>query len=100
IGLVANVNPPTSFPYGSNPYWMTTVGGTTFFIANNYELWKTDGTAAGTQMLHSSFGVMAELFNANGTFYFGADDGLNGAELWKSDGTAAGTVMVKDVNPG
>ena len=40
------------------------------------------------------------LTNLNGTLYFQASDGANGAELWKSDGTAAGTVMVKDIDPG
>jgi ELWxxDGT repeat protein len=38
-----------------------------------------------------------ELINVNGTIFFRANDGINGAELWKSDGTAAGTVMVKDI---
>src|SRR5688572_16045796 len=35
-----------------------------------------------------------------GTYYFAADDGINGRELWKSDGTAAGTVMIKDIHLG
>ena len=34
------------------------------------------------------------------TFYFIADDQINGPELWKSDGSAAGTVLVKDIYPG
>ena len=34
------------------------------------------------------------------TFYFIADDGINGYELWKSDGTTSGTVIVKDINSG
>ena len=33
------------------------------------------------------------------TFFFGADDGVNGYELWKSDGTGNGTAMIKDINP-
>ena len=40
------------------------------------------------------------LTNVNGTFFFRADDGINGAELWKSDGTSGGTVLVKDIDPG
>ena len=69
------------------------------------ELWKSDGTSAGT--------VMVQDFNSGGsstwltyltaignTLFFKADDGVNGDELWKSDGTSAGTVMVKDIRSG
>ena len=34
----------------------------------------------------------------NGTLFFRANDGVNGAELWRSDGTADSTVMVADIN--
>ena len=37
--------------------------------------------------------------NVNGTLFFQADDGTDGAQLWKSDGTSAGTVMVSLINP-
>ncbi len=40
------------------------------------------------------------LYNASGTLYFSANDGINGSEFWKSDGTSAGTVLVKDINAG
>ncbi len=69
------------------------------------ELWKSDGTAAGTMMVKdigpgSSGSDPQDLTNVNGTLYFDANDGRDGSELWKSDGTAAGTVMVKDIDPG
>ena len=78
------------------------------------ELWKTDGTAAGTVLVkdinpggYSGYGgyypdssFPANLTNVGGTLFFTANDGINGAELWKSDGTTAGTVMVKDISPG
>ncbi|MBL9161161.1 MAG: hypothetical protein JNL18_00305 [Planctomycetaceae bacterium] len=70
------------------------------------EIWRTDGTEAGTyrvKSIRSSFspGAIGQtLFNVNGELLFFADDGVHGNELWKSDGTEAGTVMVKDVNPG
>ncbi|MDB5334442.1 MAG: hypothetical protein JWN70_61 [Planctomycetaceae bacterium] len=73
--------------------------------AGGRELWKSDGTAAGTVLVKdirpgtsSSFPV--ELTNVNGTVFFNATDGLTGPELWKSDGTAAGTVLVKDIKDG
>ncbi|MCK9211932.1 MAG: T9SS type A sorting domain-containing protein [Ignavibacteriaceae bacterium] len=89
---------------------LVNVNGTLFFMANNgtngEELWKSDGTVAGTAMVKdikpgasgSTGGLSPSLLiNVNGTLYFVADDGTNGAELWKSDGTVSGTVMVKDI---
>jgi ELWxxDGT repeat protein len=50
--LVDDINPG---PGWSNPQNLTQVGGTLFFAAyddtNGYQLWKTDGTAAGSVML-------------------------------------------------
>ena len=69
---------------------------------HGYELWRTDGTAAGTYMVKDiSVGSQSSnadnLFDFNGVLYFSAYTVANGRELWKSDGTANGTVMVKDV---
>ncbi len=85
---------------------MINVGGMVFFGATDgvagVELWKSDGTAAGTVMVKDIYSGpfssdVKYLTNVNGTVFFVANDGTNGAELWKSDGTAAGTVMVKDL---
>jgi len=71
----------------------------------NLELWKTDGTAAGTQMLLDigpgmNPGYVDRLTVASDGFYFYANDSIHGLELWKSDGTAVGTVITKDIVPG
>jgi ELWxxDGT repeat protein len=90
-------------------YDLTAVGNTIYFRAddgtNGEELWKSDGTAAGTEMVNdinsgSGSSIPAYLTAIGNTLYFRADDGTNGHELWKSDGTASGTVMVKDINGG
>ncbi len=91
------------------PQFLTNVNGTLFFraydAAHGLELWKSDGTEAGTVLVkdivpgtdHSS---PYELTDVNGTLFFLAYDAAHGHELWKSDGTEAGTVLVKDIVPG
>lgn len=95
---------------GSDPKEFTVVGSTMYFTADSpgsgRELWKTDGTAAGTKMVHniaSPAGVgsnPADLTLFNGKLYFTADDGLKGRELWTTDGTPAGTKIVRDIQFG
>jgi ELWxxDGT repeat protein len=50
--MVLDINPG---PVSSYPGDLTDVNGTVFFAANDglhgYELWRSDGTAAGTQMV-------------------------------------------------
>ncbi|MBL8827197.1 MAG: cadherin-like domain-containing protein, partial [Planctomycetaceae bacterium] len=96
----------------ANPRNLTNVNGTLYFSAvpgetgsANFELWKSDGTSAGTVLIKdirpgNNGSVPQLLTNVNGTLYFQANDGTNGQELWKSDGTSAGTVLVKDIRVG
>lgn len=92
-----------------NPVNLTNVNGRLFFRGNDgsngNELWKSDGTTAGTMLLKninptSNGSGSGQYCDVNGTLFFAANDGTNGAELWKSDGTSAGTVIVKDLTPG
>lgn len=101
---------------GSDGPWsddLVDVNGTVFFAAHDggatgVELWKSDGTEAGTVLVKdirpggdpTGSSYPTRLTNVNGTLFFIADDGTHGYELWKSDGTASGTVLVKDINPG
>src|SRR5262249_54172160 len=107
---------PVLTPLGpAFPAGLTEVNGTVFFAAadetHGTELWKTDGTAAGTGLvkdihpgLESPYAgappvpassAPADLTAVDGTLFFTADDGGHRPELWKSDGTADGTVLVK-----
>jgi ELWxxDGT repeat protein len=107
--MLTDINPVprNGFSPGSGlfPDYLTNLNGTLFFSATDdvksatTELWKSDGTAAGTMIvkdmcLKPPCNDLLALTNANGTLFFVADDGVNGYELWKSDGTAAGTVML------
>ena len=92
------------YPCHGSPEDLTEVNGTLFFSASdeihNSALWKSDGTAAGTEMVTDALIVYPEtLRNVDGTLYFSATDGIHGIELWRSDGTEAGTVLVKDIHP-
>jgi len=100
--------PPNTFGNpGSQPMNFKSAGQFLFFSANNgtngNELWKTDGTEAGTVLVKdinlSGNSDPQNIENINGIVYFSADDGLYGNELWKSDGTEAGTILVKEINP-
>ena len=88
---------------------MTVVGSTLFFAASDgvhgTELWKSDGTAAGTVMVKDIYpGAVGSypknMANVNGTLFYQAFDPHGGYELFRSDGTSAGTYMVKDIYPG
>ena len=94
---------------GSSPYYFTEVNGELFFrartAAENYELWKTDGTTAGTNLVKdiyvgSSSSSPQNFFAYNNELYFSANDGSSGYELWKSDGTESGTVLAEDLHVG
>jgi len=62
------------------------------------QLWKTDGTVAGTVLIQT-FTQMGGLSTMNNAVYFTATIAPFGTELWRSDGTLAGTTLVKDINP-
>ena len=112
--LVKDIFPGNNAFYAnsSSPHNLTNVNGTLFFSAcdseintnnQNFELWKSDGTSAGTvKVKEIRAGINGSsprgLANANGFLYFSANDGIIGREIWKSDGTEAGTTLIKDLS--
>ncbi len=108
--LVADIKALTG---SSNPQPLAAVGHVLFFMADDglhgNELWRTDGTEAGTYLVKNikpdtaTQPGQAMPFAAiafGNVLLFAADDGAHGKELWISDGTAAGTTMLADLNPG
>jgi ELWxxDGT repeat protein len=79
--------------------------GFAMFVGGNgsdYELWRTDGTLAGTTRVadiapgvaSSISGTDGDITAVGGRAVFVADDGIFGKQLWGSDGTAQGTVRL------
>lgn len=72
---------------------------TASFDGMGRELWKSNGTEAGTVIVHDINPGPANsnptyLYFHNGILYFSATAGGGKYALWKTDGTAAGTVIV------
>ncbi len=69
--------------------------------AGGSELWKTDGSDAGSVLVKnvnpSGDAALQDLTTVADTLFFTADDGIHGRELWKSDGTTSGTTLVADL---
>lgn len=83
-------------------------GGTVYFTASDVlyglELWKTDGTAAGTVRITdlcpgACDSLPRNLTVVGSSIFFSADDGVHGTELWITDGITF-IRMVADAVPG
>jgi ELWxxDGT repeat protein len=104
--LIKDINPG---PAGS-PNWFflplpkteLTVNGTTYFTADDgthgFELWKTDGTTAGTILVREmspggTLSIPYGFTDVHGQVFFFN----NAGELWKTDGTRRGTARLATV---
>ncbi len=112
-GTAAGTHPAADLAVGTDSYasHYTDLNGLAIFIADNVtvggvnigeEIFRSDGTSAGTYLLRDIYpGVNSSyprnLTAAGNYVFFSADDGVHGRELWRTDGTVAGTVMVRDI---
>ena len=105
--LVKDIN--TSGSSLSTPDNLTEFAGSVYFTQNDElhgeEVWKTDGTEAGTILLKDiNEGLepsKATYFTKSGSvLFFIAFQTQTGWALWKTDGTQIGTVLVKDFGTG
>lgn len=107
--------------------YMVEVNGTVFFSASTedaggsdfgIELWKTDGTSQGTELVKDINDAMAGagsqpfpltfMYQVPPTvnqglvskYLFAANNGSEGFEPWVSDGSEAGTMLLKDISTG
>jgi ELWxxDGT repeat protein len=105
---------PPAFTSFASLTELTVAGSQLFFFVKDethgFELWKSDGTTAGTALLKDITLGTGDSFLSGLTaagegvyfFRFFPDMETTPArtELWKSNGTTAGTVRVKDLGPG
>src|SRR5262249_7254039 len=107
--MVMNIAPDKIGQIASSaPEELVRMGDVVFFSAstpgNGRELWRSDGTAAGTEMVidlrpgasssaPTHLTVFAGFSEENRRLLFTANDG-SGPALWRTDGTAAGTTKL------
>jgi trimeric autotransporter adhesin len=101
VRLVADL---ATDPTGQNafPSWLRPAGDQLFFLASMpfarspKVLWRSDGTAAGTRVVHA-FPKDSDVYDFRAAVVFEnrltfqVDDPFHGQEHWITDGTAAGT---------
>lgn len=96
--------------FGLYSFAMIDPGSFALFAASDgvlgQELWRTDGTPAGTRLVKDIFpGELGSaprefMVLAPGLALFTANDGIEGREIWISDGTEAGTRLWARIAPG
>lgn len=107
--FLKDINPTIENNGNSDPHPFLKIGNIVYFSAydgiHGRELWKSDGTPAGTILVKDIYPGESNSYpthfsNLNGTLFFVANDGVHGYEIWKSDGTSSGTVLFTDINIG
>ncbi len=96
--MVKEIKPGGGYDGGSIASNLTIFDGALYFGAddgtNGRELWRSDGSEAGTKrVMEVNPGLMIEF---DGALYFNGHDDTHGNELWRTDGTREGTEMVGD----
>jgi ELWxxDGT repeat protein len=107
--LVKDINPGNAHSNTAGSYEITPLGNLLIFSAKGdaggTELWKTDGTAAGTVRIKDINPGAPEskpsfLWPIGNMLLFTAQTVDNGREVWRTDGTEAGTYMLRDIFAG
>ena len=103
--MVKDINPnPPPKGFSSDPFALTAVGRTLYFVAKDgihgEALWRSNGTARGTRMVKDidlapgGDRYLGPPTDLAGTLFYVVGDQAH-SQLWRSDGTRAGTTLVK-----
>ena len=85
---------PESDGEASMPKGLTDVNGMLYYFNDLGELWKSNGTADGTERIADLYSIKI-ITNVNGVAYVIAENESNGIELWKT--VSSGSVLVKTI---
>jgi ELWxxDGT repeat protein len=106
--MVKDINPGPGDGVSSISYYLPTVGDVVFFEAyhpaTGTDLWKSDGTAAGTTIVKDfaasyEFNSLQPIIAVDDVVYFFVKDyDANKLELWQTNGTEPGTLMLKTID--
>jgi ELWxxDGT repeat protein len=105
-GFFYSSTPPYYTVINSNPYELIIFNNTLYFTASDSlggELWKSDGTEAGTVLFKDLYpgpnsSQPRSLVVMNGKLYFTAPiNSYSSCGLWVTDGTDTGTTLVKQL---
>src|SRR4051812_15051388 len=100
---------PTARGYGLLPRNLHVMGDYLYFFGDDdvhgYELWRSDGTWNGTQMIvdivpGAGTVSLSNLTDAGGKLFFTASDIAHGRELWTYDPKSNAANMVLDITSG
>ncbi|MDO9377168.1 MAG: T9SS type A sorting domain-containing protein [Ferruginibacter sp.] len=119
--LLEDINTGSAGASSSSPYGFQQLNNVVLFVAKTdaagEEIWRSDGTAAGTFQLgdinpgvdSSTYGkftiegeelslpVFGGFHNFGSKAYFIASNGTSNGTLWSTDGTVVNTVLVKEI---
>ena len=110
--LVKDIYPGNGAQFSSSPYRLVAMGRYVYFHAttqeNGVELWRTDGTEAGTILVDDIFKeVLAspsssphEITPVGEILFFVANDFEHGMELWRTNVSFDNAYMLQDIFPG
>jgi ELWxxDGT repeat protein len=82
----------------NTPVGLTNVNGTLYYFNDYGELWKSDGTEAGTMMVRD-FNRILSITNVAGKAFITVETATAGLELWRTNATGA-VIRVKVIRAG
>ncbi len=80
--------------------WSFELNGSSYFVDNNSNLYRTNGTTMGTELILKDFNKENILSFFQNGIYFTKKSAETGVELWVTNGSVEGTKMIDDIYVG